>query len=221
MGRGHGKRGAYQCPYCPSKIDHYLQHIRRSHPDKPLPDAPPGPPPTTRPKSTPISFGNGEQDYGVKSPENLKSFIASLPDDEFKLDATEPTPQPQAAQPGPTDEAADRRKIKVNRILNNWLKEMTAKPAVSFLNTLVKAKKQPEFTEIEEKSLVEAFDIATQIIGLEFDIDPFMVTITNRWAALCLPPVVIAFTLLFRPGLMAERIMAAQRKKEEAQNVNK
>lgn len=212
MGRGHGKKGRYQCPYCPSKIDHYEQHIRRAHPGM---EVPPRPGAADRQQAG-YSFGEteGPGDYGIKTPESLRAFVESLPEDEFNL-KPEPAPQPQA-EPSAQDEATDRRKIKVNRILNSWIKQLTADPAVSFLNTLVKAKKQPEFTDLEKKSLTEAIDIATQIIGLEFDIDPFMVTITSKWAALCLPPFVIAFTLLFRPGLMADRIMAAQLKKEEA-----
>lgn len=208
----HRKTGRYQCPYCPSKIDGLEAHIKRAHPGAEVPGVP-------RLEKESYSFAP-EADMGgfqTRSEAELEQIVNTLPADEFLLEAQveEAAKRPRTIQGKTLDEITERRRIKLNRRLNDWLNKLTADPAVNFLENLAKARKQPAFTEIERETMKDGFDVLMEVIGLEFDIEPFIYVITSRWIALGFAPLVIAFTMLFRPGLVAERLTTPKKAEEK------
>lgn len=134
-------------------------------------------------------------------------YIKSLPTNESELQERE-TAKEEAAVSQATRERdlrMEQLRIKVSDRLNKFVGKLTTQPLAELAAKVAIARGQPALSPVEREYVDDAMDVLGALVGIEFDVQPWIWVVNNIFVAMAFALLVPVFVVFLRPGLSQEQ----------------
>lgn len=135
------------------------------------------------------------------------AYIKSLPTSEAELEREQ-----QQKKETELSQAERERQFKVEQLrvrvsekLNKFVAKLTVQPLGELAAKVAVSRGQPALTPIEREYISDALDVLTSLVGLEFDVQPWILVVHNIFAAMGFALLIPAVVVFLRPGMSAEQ----------------